>query len=62
MSKPFDAATKQLVQKDPLAWLRFLGLPGETVELVDTDLTSVVAEADRILRVHNPDYLAHFEM
>lgn len=62
MSKPFDVATKQLVEADPLAWLRFLGLPGESAELIDADLATVVAEADRILRVTNPDYLAHFEL
>jgi len=62
VSKPFDVATKQLVEVDPLAWLRFLGLPGESAELIDADLSTVVAEADRILRVTNPDYLAHFEL
>lgn len=62
MPKPFDAATKRLVEADPMAWLRFLGLPGEQAELIDADLATVVAEADRILRVTNPDYLAHFEM
>ena len=62
MSKPFDVATKQLVEADPLAWLRFLGLPGTSAELIDADLATVVAEADRILRVTNPDYLAHVEM
>ena len=62
MSKPFDVATKQLVEKDPIAWLRFLGLPGEEAELVDADLSTVVAEADRIFRVRNPDYMAHLEL
>ncbi len=62
MPKPFDVATKQLVEADPLAWLRFLELPGEAAELMDADLATVVAEADRILRVTAPDYLAHFEM
>src|SRR5438128_2167855 len=62
MPKPFDVATKQLVEADPLAWLRFLGLPGEEAELIDADLATVVAEADRILRVKNPDYLAHVEL
>jgi len=60
--KPFDVATKQLVQSDPLAWLRLLGLPGTNAELIDADLATIVAEADRILRVTNPDYLAHFEL
>jgi predicted transposase YdaD len=60
--KPFDVATKQLVEADPLAWLRFLGLPGEAAELIDADLATVVADADRILRVTSPDYLAHIEL
>jgi predicted transposase YdaD len=62
MPKPFDVATKHLVEADPLAWLRFLNLPGETAELIEADLATVVAEADRILRVTNPDYLAHLEL
>ncbi|HZO91509.1 MAG TPA: hypothetical protein VFB38_24515 [Chthonomonadaceae bacterium] len=45
-----------------MAWLRFLGLPGEKAQLIDADLATVVAEADRILRVTNPDYLAHFKL
>ena len=62
MSKPFDAAIKRLVEADPTAWLHFLGLPGEQAELMDADLATVIAEADRILRVTNPDYLAHIEL
>ncbi len=62
MPKPFDVATKQLVETDPLAWLRFLGLPGTTAELIDADLTTVVAEADRLVKVTNPNYLLHFEL
>jgi predicted transposase YdaD len=62
MSKPFDAATKRLVEADPKAWLRFLGLPGEEADLMDADLSTVTAEADRILHVRNPEYLAHIEL
>ncbi len=62
MSKPFDVSTKQLVEIDPIAWVRLMGLPGESAELINADLSTVVADADRILRVHDPDYLAHFEM
>lgn len=59
--KPFDVATKQLIEADPLAWLRLVGLSGEAVEIINADLATVVADADRILRVSNPDYLAHIE-
>lgn len=62
MPKPFDAATKHLIEADPVVWLRFLGLPGEHADLLETDLTTVVADADRILSVTSPDYLAHIEL
>jgi len=61
---PFDAASKGLIDADPIAWLRLFGLPGETVEPVDSDLTLALT-SDRLLRVSSPgktDYLAHFEM
>ena len=59
--KPYDVTTKQLIESDPLAWLRLVGLSGEAVELISADLATVVADADRIVRVTNPDYLAHLE-
>lgn len=62
MSKPFDAATKRLVEADPLAWLRCAGLPGTEAELIDADLATITSEADRFLRVRNPDYLGHIEL
>ncbi len=62
MAKPFDVATKYLVETDPLAWVKFLGLPGASAELMEADLSTIVAEADRILRITDPDYLAHLEM
>ncbi len=62
MTKPFDAATKRLVEAGPAAWLVYAGLAGERAELIDTDLTTITSQADRILRVYNPDYLAHLEL
>ncbi len=62
MAKPFDAATKHLIQTDPLAWLRYAGLPGTQVQLRDADFSTVTAEADRVLHVRTPEYLAHIEL
>jgi predicted transposase YdaD len=59
--KPFDSATKQLIEADPLAWLHLAGLSGTSVVLINADLTTVVSDADRIFRVTDPDYLAHLE-
>ena len=62
MPKPFDVTTKQLVDLNPRDWLQFAGLPGETVETIDADLSTVTTEADRVLRITSPEqYLAHFE-
>jgi predicted transposase YdaD len=62
VSKPFDAATKRLVETDPVAWLHYVGLPGTFVKMEDADLSTVTAQADRFLRVRDPDYLAHLEL
>src|SRR5271155_2906730 len=61
--KPFDTVTKDLLEADPLAWLQLVGLPGEAVRMEDTNLTTLTAEADRVMWVtHTPPYVANFEM
>lgn len=60
--KPFDAATKRLLESDPVAWLRLANLPGDEAEFVDANLTTITADADRILHVQTPEYFAHFEL
>lgn len=51
MPKPFDAATKFLVEAAPEEWVRFLGLPPGETRIVDTDISTVSAAADRALFV-----------
>src|SRR2546426_868865 len=62
MAKPFDVATKHLVAVQPQAWLDYVGLHGTGVELVDADLSTVTSEADRVIHVRQPEYLAHIEL
>src|SRR4051794_35639649 len=52
---------KRIVETDPLGMLRFLGLAGKSAEPFDADLSTISPQADYILRVGNPDYLAHIE-
>ncbi len=61
--KPFDAATKQLVELRPADWINFLGLPlGAGAELMETDLATITTEADKVVRVQtDPPYLLHVE-
>jgi len=61
MHKSFDITTKQIVDVDPLAMLRFLGLPGAAARLIDTDL-SIAVQADRLIEITDPDYIFHLEM
>jgi predicted transposase YdaD len=64
MAKPFDATTKDLFESDPVAWMTYLGLhPQGPVEVIDSDLSTVTAEADKVYRVSGPEpYLVHVEM
>ena len=64
MAKPFDATTKDLLETDPVAWMAYFGLRTQgTVEVIDSDLSTVTAEADKVFRVLGPEsYLIHIEM
>ena len=63
MPKPFDATTKYLLQVDPAAWLAVASLvPDGVVTLLDTDLSTVSAAADALIRIDGPEpWLAHIE-
>ena len=65
MSKPYDATSKDLIETDPAGWVSFLGCPVEAadVQLVDADVSTVTAEADKVIRVERPyPWLLHLEI
>src|SRR5207248_1413913 len=62
--KPFDATFKHLVEAHPLDALAFVGITQvQNVEVVDTDLSTVVSAADKLLQVTTGKgkFLAHLE-
>lgn len=62
MSKPFDIATRHLVESEPEAWIQYLKLTGTFYRWVEADLTAVAAEADKVLEVQaDRPYLTHIE-
>lgn len=66
MAKPYDATTKQLLERHPVDWLRFAGLPvppsADLVRVVDAEVSTFTAAADKVIRVGGPfPYIAHFE-
>ena len=63
-SKPYDAITKDLVEVDPATWPALLGSRTfERVDLIDADVSTVSAAADKVIRVHEQalDWLLNVE-
>jgi predicted transposase YdaD len=58
-----DVSAKELVWEGPTAWLeRFEIGPRGPVEVVDSDITTLTASADKVLRVGGPEpYLVNLE-
>lgn len=62
--RPFDVATRRLIETDPEGWLRWLGLPVDgPVHPIDTEVSTVLAEVDKALRVEaRRPWIAHLEL
>jgi hypothetical protein len=65
MAEPFDATMRELFELEPAAWLEFLGIPvvdPNQVEVIDSNLSTVTAEADKVVRVGGPQpVIVHIE-
>jgi hypothetical protein len=64
MPKPFDATTRYLLEAHPDAWPRYFGLPSAwPVGVINADLSTITAEADKVLRIGVPEpWLLHVEL
>ncbi len=64
MPHPYDASTKYLVQTRLADWLPLIGRTTTAeLQIVDADLATVTAAADRVLRVcEDPPWLLHLEL
>jgi hypothetical protein len=53
-----------MLEADPVAWLAYLGIhPHGPVEVVDSELSTVTAESDKVFRVNESEpYLVHIEI
>src|SRR5258708_29282700 len=63
MSKRFDAVLKHLPEDYPQDWAQLAGVKRPArVTVIDADLSTVTAAADKVLRIDEPDpWLLHFE-
>ncbi len=61
---PFDVATKELVWDDPPAVLGRCGITfAGTVDVIDSDITTLTASADKVIHVSDPEpYLVDIEL
>jgi predicted transposase YdaD len=66
MPKPYDATMRELIELEPAAWLRFLHIPAvdpNRVRVIDSNLSTVTAEADKVIWVDDPGpWIAHVEL
>jgi hypothetical protein len=63
MSKPDDASLKDLIATYPADWAALVGTPPAAVEVIDADVSTVTAAADKILRLGDPEpWLLHIEL
>jgi len=60
----FDVSAKELVWDDPAGWVeRFAIVPPGPVEVIDSDITTLSAAADKVIRVGGPaPYLVNIEL
>jgi predicted transposase YdaD len=62
--RPYDVSTRRLIEGDPEGWLAWIGLPPDgPVTPIDSDVGTVLAEVDKVLRVDGPSpWIAHLEL
>lgn len=63
MPHPYDASMKYLIQTRLADWMPLSGRTTTArVEIIDSDLATVTAAADRVLRIHeDPAWILHLE-
>src|SRR5207237_1437777 len=64
VSKPYDAAGKELLLTDPDGWAALLGAvrPPDRVDVIESDMSTVTSAADKVIRVkYYPAWLIDVE-
>jgi hypothetical protein len=58
MRKKYDATLRELYELEPANWMEFLGIPfpdPDLVQVVDSNVSTVSAEADKVVRIGGPN-------
>jgi predicted transposase YdaD len=57
-----DATLKELLEESPAAWPWLVGAPAQTVEVIDSDISTITGAADKVLWVRDePPWIHHVE-
>ncbi len=66
MKKPYDATSRKLIEMGPPDWAAYLGTPlveSWPVTAIDSNLSTVTAEADKVLWIDAPKpWIEHVEL
>jgi hypothetical protein len=63
LSKPYDAGAKYLIEDRLPDWLPLSGRPSASARVIDADVSTVTAAADKVLYVEsNPPWIMHLEV
>ena len=66
MQKPFDPTMRKLIEMGPAKWHEYLGSPPTDpgrVFVIDSNISTVTAEADKVLWVGEPEpWIEHIEL
>src|SRR5262249_9253797 len=62
--RPYDVATRRLIEDDPAGWLSSVGLPVDgPIQPLDSIVSTALAEVDKVLWVRAPSpWLAHLKV
>lgn len=62
MTKPFDVTLKDMLEESPPDWPKAAGVATNHAEVIDADVSTISAAADKVLRLGRPpDSLMHLE-
>ncbi len=64
--KPYDATARKLIEMGPPDWAAYLGNPvadPDRVKAIDSNISTVTAEADKVLWIEDPKpWIMHIEL
>ena len=55
LEKPYDVTTKMLIEFAPEDWLRLIGIENAVVEIIDADVSTLISDGDKAMKVSSPE-------